>query len=119
MTRSNSLYYFIMSKTDIASPFHLSPVLSPYTFVTLAFIYVLFLFSQSKRQKLLPNVPVVGVDGSSKIGEARKRFRHGSKAMLLEGYQKVFRCEIFKVPWLTIKRIEEIRSMCLLRWESD
>lgn len=108
-----------MSIIDKTSPLPFSPVLNPYTLATLVFIHVLVLFSQSKRQKLLPNVLVVGVEGSTKIEEARKRFRHGSKAMLLEGYQKVFLCEIFEFHELTVKSIEEIRSMCLLRWASD
>lgn len=50
----------------------------------------LALFSHSKRQRILFNVPIIGVDGSRKAREAREQFRHGSKAMLLEGYQKVF-----------------------------
>ena len=47
-------------------------------------------FSNSKRQRMLPSVPVVGLDGTKTIRQARQQFRHDSKTMLLEGYRKVF-----------------------------
>ena len=48
------------------------------------------IFSNAKRQIILPNVPVVGVERDKSIGQAREEFRHGSKNMLLEGYRKVY-----------------------------
>ena len=47
-------------------------------------------FRNPKRQILLQNVPVVGVEGTKSIRQAREEFRHGSKNMLLEGYRKVY-----------------------------
>ncbi len=47
-------------------------------------------FSNSKRQRMLPGVPVIGLDGTKTIRQAREQFRHDSKTLLLEGYRKVF-----------------------------
>ena len=47
-------------------------------------------FINSKRQRILPNVPIVGLDGTKSIRQAREIFRNGSKNMLLGGYRKVF-----------------------------
>ena len=55
-------------------------------------------FGSSKRQRILPNVPIVGLDGSKSIRQARENFRNGSKAMLLEGYREVF----FSIPRLDL-----------------
>lgn len=55
----------------------------------LLLIFALFSFSRSKQQRIIPDVPVIGVDGTDDLVEARHKFRHGSKSMLLEGYQKV------------------------------
>ena len=46
-------------------------------------------FSNSKRQRILPNVPIIGLDGTKSVRQARENFRNSSKAMLLEGYRKV------------------------------
>ena len=78
---------FRMEKFDIMTPMRFSPSL--YAFLVLVFVPILALFSQSKRQKILPNIPIIGVDSTKQLAQARNRFRHGSKAMLLEGYQKV------------------------------
>ena len=53
-------------------------------------IFSVVSLSNSKRQRILANVPIVGLDGTRSIRQARKNFRHGSKTMLLEGYRKVF-----------------------------
>lgn len=78
-----------MNKFDITTPVHFPPVFNLCGILLLLCLSILVLFSQPKRQRLLPNVPIVGVDKVVKISEARARFRHGSKDMLLEGYQKV------------------------------
>ena len=62
---------------------HLSIVLALVS--TVAFIFWL----QPKRQYLAPHIPVVGLNEKNDIGQARERFRHDSKRMLLEGYAKV------------------------------
>lgn len=53
-------------------------------------VLVVVILSNSSRQRLLPNVPIVGLDRTKTIKQAREQFRHGSKTMLLEGYRKVF-----------------------------
>jgi hypothetical protein len=54
------------------------------------------LLSWPKRQKLMPNVPVVGLeDQNADIKDLRLKFRHGSKNVLLEGYRKVKVCDLF------------------------
>ena len=47
-------------------------------------------FRNPKRQIILQDVPVVGVERTKSIRQAREEFRHGSKNMLLEGYRKVY-----------------------------
>ena len=71
---------------------HLPVHTGSYLALLLALIILLSVvsFSNSKRQRILPNVPVVGLDGTRSIRQARESFRHGSKTMLLEGYRKVF-----------------------------
>ena len=55
-------------------------------------------FSNPKRQTILQNVPVVGIDGVKSIRQARENFRHGSKNILLEGYRKVHLLEFILNP---------------------
>ena len=71
---------------------HLPVHTGSYLGLLLALIILLSVvsFSNSKRQRILPNVPIVGLDGTRSIRQARESFRHGSKTMLLEGYRKVF-----------------------------
>jgi hypothetical protein len=48
-----------------------------------------------KRQKLMPNIPVVGLeDKNVDIKGLRLQFRHGSRSVLLEGYQKLQNCDV-------------------------
>ena len=47
-------------------------------------------FINPARQRILQNVPVVGLERTKTLRQAREQFRHGSKNMLLEGYRKVF-----------------------------
>ena len=63
-----------------------------YWALLLALISILSVASliNSKRQRILPDVPIVGLDGTESIRQARENFRNGSKTMLLEGYRKVF-----------------------------
>ena len=78
-----------MEKVEITSP---SPVYNgSYWAIIVAVISILSAvsFSNSKRQRILPNVPVVGLGGTKAIRQAREQFRHGSKNILLEGYRKV------------------------------
>ena len=42
-----------------------------------------------RRQRLLDNVPIIGMDEGCSISELRNRFRLSSKEILLEGYHKV------------------------------
>ena len=62
-----------------------------YWALLLALITVLSVvsFSNSKRQRILLNVPIVGLDRTKSIRQARESFRNGSKTMLLDGYRKV------------------------------
>ena len=55
-------------------------------------------FRNQKRQMILQNVPVVGVERNRSIREAREEFRHGSKNMLLEGYRKVYLLSFMMTP---------------------
>jgi hypothetical protein len=43
----------------------------------------------SKRQRLVPGIPIVGGSDKKAILKNRKRFIHDGKDMLLEGYEKV------------------------------
>ena len=63
-----------------------------YWALILALISVLSVvsFNNSKRQRILLNVPIISLDKAKSIRQARKDFRHGSKTMLFEGYRKVF-----------------------------
>ena len=55
-------------------------------------------FRNPKRQIILQNVPVVGVERTKSIRQAREEFRHGSKNMLLEGYRKVYLLTFMMTP---------------------
>ena len=59
---------------------------------------VFFSFRNPKRQITLQNVPVVGVERTKSIKQAREEFRHGSKNMLLEGYRKVYLFVLILAP---------------------
>ena len=78
-----------MDKFDITTPIHFPPVFNLYGLLLLLCLSILTFLSQPKRQRILPGVPIVGVGEAVKVSEARTRFRHGSKDILLEGYQKV------------------------------
>ena len=59
--------------------------------IVIAVCVISFAFVRnSKRQIVLPDVPIVGLDKATTIEQARERFRHGSKQILSEGYRKVF-----------------------------
>lgn len=77
---------------DIATVSHLPLYTGSYWALVLAVISILSVvsFGNSKRQRILPNVPIVGLEGTKTIKQAREQFRHASKNMLLEGYRKVF-----------------------------
>ncbi|KAA8909879.1 putative cytochrome P450 [Sphaerosporella brunnea] len=66
----------------------ISTSLHPLVLLTLV-CSVLYLLTppRTKKQRLVPNIPVVGV-GVGGIGAARKRFLSESRDMLLEGYRK-------------------------------
>ena len=66
------------------------PLFNIYSLIAVLCISVVAFFRKSGRQRLVPNVPIVGLDEIGNIAKARKRFRHDSKAMLLEGYHQVF-----------------------------
>ena len=70
---------------------HLLVHTGSYWALLLALITILTIasFSNSKPQRILPNVPIIGLEGTNSIRQAREKFRNGSKAILLEGYRKV------------------------------
>ena len=79
-----------MDKIEILTNLPVSP--SSYWALIFATICVLSIvsFSNPKRQTIFQSVPVVGVDRTKGIRQAREEFRHGSKNILLEGYRKVY-----------------------------
>ena len=66
-------------------------VVNIYAFIALVCSSILRIFSGTKRQRILPNVPIAGVVDGKKIGEARSMFRYGSRDMLRTGYVQVRR----------------------------
>ena len=67
---------------------------NPYLVLTAILALTLVtVFSQfKKRQKIVPGIPIIGGSDKESIQRNRKRFIHDGKAMLLEGYEKVFSC---------------------------
>lgn len=64
--------------------------------LTSALIAVIFFLVSSsaiktynKRQRLIPGVPIVGIDERGSVKAARKRFVHDAKGLLQEGYEMV------------------------------
>lgn len=78
-----------MDKFPDVIPLHFPFVSGHYGLLVIFLISVLAFFSQPKRQRILPKVPVAAADGTIKPAEIRSNFRHGSKAILQQGYQKV------------------------------
>lgn len=52
-------------------------------------LLLIYLQATTKKQRLLPGVPIVGGSDPASIKASRMRFIHDSKAMLTEGYKKV------------------------------
>ncbi|KAG6988956.1 ent-kaurene oxidase [Physcia stellaris] len=78
-----------MEKFPVTNLFHFPSVSSPYALVIVFLLYVLAFFPRGKRQRILPEIPIAGVDGTVKPTEVRDKFRHGSKDILEQGYEKV------------------------------
>ena len=78
-----------MEKFPVTTLFHFPSVSSPYALVIVFLLYVLAFFPRGKRQRILPEIPIAGVDGTVKPTEVRDKFRHGSKDILKQGYEKV------------------------------
>ena len=94
-----SVLYYIAFHTDLFTKMekieavsHLLVQTGSYWALFLALISILSIvsFTSSKRQRILPNVPIVGLNETKSIRQARENFRNGSKTMLLDGYRKVF-----------------------------
>ena len=78
-----------MDKFPDVIPLHFLFVSGRFGLIVIFLISVLAFFSQPKRQRILPKVPVAAADGTVKPAEIRSNFRHGSKAILQQGYRKV------------------------------
>ena len=74
------------AKNAINQPLNLKSAL---IVVILLFISSSSLWSYSKKQRLAPAVPIVGVDANGNVKAARKRFTYDAKGMLQEGYGMV------------------------------
>ena len=94
-----SVFYYLAFHADISKKMEKIEAVSQllvqigsYWALLLALISILSVvsFTSSKRQRILPNVPIVGLDETKSIRQARENFRNGSKTMLLDGYRKVF-----------------------------
>lgn len=56
---------------------------------TAVLISCLMVASSKKRQRLAPNIPVVGGSDKKSILKNRRRFIHDGMSMLAEGYEQV------------------------------
>ncbi|KAI4279911.1 MAG: hypothetical protein L6R35_006004 [Caloplaca aegaea] len=118
MSHSHSLTVSLYQQAQkaIDQPFSLTPAL----------IAVFFLLvtssayqSYSKRQRLAPGVPIVGLDKNGSVKAARKRFIPDARGLLREGYEMKQQVKggLFYVPsplgerlMLHPKYIEELKS---------
>ena len=48
-----------------------------------------YIYIANKKAKLLPHVPIVGVEDRKSLASARQRFVYHAQNMISEGYQKV------------------------------
>ncbi|KAI4087876.1 MAG: hypothetical protein LQ344_006501 [Seirophora lacunosa] len=115
MAHSQSLTASLYQQAQkaIDQPFSLTPAL----------IAVIFLLvtssayqSYSKRQRLAPGIPIVGLDKNGSVKAARKRFIPDARGLLREGYEMA-KGGLFYVPsplgerlMLHPKYIEELKS---------
>lgn len=65
--------------------------ISAYVIVLLLGLLVATASSSTKKQELVPGIPIVGGNNSQDLKRNRKRFVHDGKAMLDEGYRQVRR----------------------------
>lgn len=89
MAESQSLTAALYQQAQkaIDQPFSLTPALIAVVFLlvsTSAFQ------SYSKRQRLAPGIPIIGVDKNGSVKEARKRFISDARGLLREGYEMVW-----------------------------
>ncbi|KAL8895631.1 MAG: hypothetical protein Q9207_008088 [Kuettlingeria erythrocarpa] len=115
MAESQSLTAALYQQAQkaIDQPFSLTPALIAVVFLivsTSAFQ------SYSKRQRLAPGIPIVGVDKNGSVKEARKRFIPDARGLLREGYETA-KGGLFYVPsplgerlMIHPKYIEELKS---------
>ena len=90
-----------------------------WTLIFIAVCIISFAFVRdSKRQRILPDVPIVGLAKGETIRQARERFRHDSKKMLLDGYRKVSLQSSISTLELTYLSIRENPSMFQRIWAS-
>lgn len=108
-----------MEKFPVTTLFKLPSVSSPYGLFILFFLSVLAFFPRAKRQRILPETPIAGVDGTIKPAEVRAKFRHGSKNILKQGYEKVMLVIKVGVLELTATSSKDARSMCSRQWAID
>ncbi|KAI1356558.1 putative cytochrome P450 [Xylaria sp. FL0043] len=85
------------------------------TFITLL-VSLIFFKPFAKRQRLVPEIPIVGGSDQASIKNNRKRFIHDGMAMLLEGYQEN-RGNMYYVPsvlgerlMIPAKYVEELKT---------
>jgi hypothetical protein len=83
---SNSLAW-----RDFVAVLPLTLLCAPKLLAIFALVVVIFFafLVRPKNQRLLKDVPIVGLENGADIKDLRIKFRHGSKNMLLEGYRKV------------------------------
>ncbi|KAL8868212.1 MAG: hypothetical protein Q9174_005138, partial [Haloplaca sp. 1 TL-2023] len=109
---------FAMDQTGLLHklvvPFH--PGLHLGIIIAITVIVALVFATQPKRQYLAAGIPIVGLAGKGNINQARERFRHDSKRMLLEGYEK-YKGNPFYVPtkrgerlMIPPKYVEELKN---------
>ncbi|KAL8764502.1 MAG: hypothetical protein Q9194_007026, partial [Teloschistes cf. exilis] len=83
-TQSLTVTLYVQAQRALDDPFSLTSAL---------IVVVFFLVSSSaiqsynKRQRLIPGVPIVGIDERGSVKAARKRFVHDAKGLLQEGYE--------------------------------
>lgn len=105
-----------MEKFPVTTLFYFPSLSSPYGFVILFLLSILAFFPQGKRQRILSETPIAGVDGIVKPAEVRAKFRHGSKAILKQGYEKVMLATELRNLELTATSSKDAHFMCSRQW---
>ncbi|KAL8948613.1 MAG: hypothetical protein Q9222_005208 [Ikaeria aurantiellina] len=108
---TSTLYH--QAQKAIDQPFSLTPALIAIIFLLVSSSAIQ---SYSKRQRLAPGIPIVGVDKNGSVKAARQRFIPDARGLLREGYEMA-KGGLFYVPsplgerlMLHPKYIEELKS---------